>query len=58
MTGCGTQEATIIDVVTSHNNEQRQAIRDKYKTMYGKVSYDVFFISFRTLSKLANTMVN
>ncbi|CAG7830130.1 unnamed protein product [Allacma fusca] len=36
MSGLGTNEAIIIDVVTAHNYEQRQIIRDKFKTMYGQ----------------------
>jgi len=36
MKGMGTDEAAIIRVLTSHNNEQRQEIEKMFKTMYGK----------------------
>lgn len=32
----GTDERAIIDVLTSHSNSQRQEIKAKYKTMYGR----------------------
>jgi hypothetical protein len=34
----GTNEKALIDILASHNNAQRQALKKKYKTMYGKVS--------------------
>ncbi|XP_070545040.1 annexin A13-like isoform X1 [Ptychodera flava] len=34
--GLGTDEKTLIDVLTSTSNEQRQAIIHKYKSMYGQ----------------------
>lgn len=37
MRGIGTDEKVIIDVLTSHNNAQRQVIKKKYKTMYGRI---------------------
>ncbi|ODN03044.1 Annexin A13 [Orchesella cincta] len=36
MKGLGTDENVIVEVISSHTNEQRQEIKDKYKTMYGK----------------------
>ncbi|XP_021961654.1 annexin A13 [Folsomia candida] len=36
MKGLGTEENVIVEVIGSHTNEQRQEIKDKYKTMYGK----------------------
>ncbi|CAL8135319.1 unnamed protein product [Orchesella dallaii] len=36
MKGLGTDENVIVEVIASHTNEQRQEIKDKYKTMYGK----------------------
>lgn len=36
MKGLGTDEAAIIKVLASHNNEQRQEIEKMFKTMYGK----------------------
>jgi annexin A7/11 len=36
MKGLGTNEAVIIKVLVEHNNDQRQQIRAKYKTLYGK----------------------
>ena len=35
----GTDERRIIQILTSHNNDQRQEIAAKYKTMYGRVSH-------------------
>lgn len=37
MKGLGTDENVIVEVIGGHTNEQRQEIKDKYKTMYGKV---------------------
>jgi hypothetical protein len=37
MKGLGTDENAVVEVIASHTNEQRQEIKDKYKTMYGKV---------------------
>jgi len=36
MKGMGTNEEAIVQVLTSHNNAQRQQIITKYKTMFGK----------------------
>ncbi|XP_014674554.1 PREDICTED: annexin A7-like [Priapulus caudatus] len=36
MKGLGTDEKVIIEVLVSHNNDQRQEIKTHYKTMYGK----------------------
>ncbi|XP_069128151.1 annexin A4-like [Argopecten irradians] len=36
MKGCGTEEETIIKIIDSHNNAQRQEIADVYKQSYGK----------------------
>lgn len=36
MKGLGTDEKAIIEEVTSHSNGQRQLIKEKYLTMYGK----------------------
>merc|ERR1712168_456276 len=36
MKGMGTDEKAIISVLTSMSNEQRQAMKLHYKTMYGK----------------------
>jgi hypothetical protein len=36
MKGLGTDENAVVDVIGSHNNAQRQIIKEKYKTMYGK----------------------
>jgi len=36
MKGMGTDEAAIIKVLTTHDNEQRQEIEKMFKTMYGK----------------------
>lgn len=35
--GLGTDENAIVQVIASHTNQQRQEIKEKYKTMYGKV---------------------
>lgn len=40
MKGLGTDENVIVEVIGTHTNEQRQEIKDKYKTMYGKVCLD------------------
>ncbi|XP_054709323.1 annexin A4-like [Uloborus diversus] len=40
MRGIGTDEKVIIDVFTGHNNSQRQIIKKKYKTIYGRVLAD------------------
>ncbi|KAG8178700.1 hypothetical protein JTE90_011626 [Oedothorax gibbosus] len=37
MRGIGTDEKVIIEVLTGHNNVQRQIIQKKYKTMYGRI---------------------
>lgn len=42
MKGLGTDENAVVEVIASHTNEQRQAIKDKYKTMYGKVSSTIY----------------
>lgn len=34
----GTDEKVIIDILSGHNNAQRQIIKKKYKTIYGRVS--------------------
>lgn len=36
MKGLGTDEAAIIKVLVAHNNQQRQEIRTKYKTLHGR----------------------
>jgi hypothetical protein len=36
MKGFGTDEKAIIDVLTARSNQQRQAIKSRFKTMYGK----------------------
>lgn len=38
MKGLGTDENIVALTTASHTNEQRQEIKDKYKTMYGSVS--------------------
>ena len=35
----GTDEATIINLLVTRNNSQRQDIRKRFKLMYGKVSF-------------------
>lgn len=34
----GTDEATIIEILSSRTSNERQQIKQKYKAMYGKVS--------------------
>ena len=33
----GTDEEPIIEILSSHTNEQRQAIKDQFKQAYGQV---------------------
>ncbi|XP_035232130.1 annexin A5-like [Stegodyphus dumicola] len=40
MRGIGTDEKVIIDILTGHNNVQRQIIKKKYKTIYGRILTD------------------
>lgn len=37
--GIGTDERVIIEVLTGHNNNQRQDIKKKYKALYGRVNH-------------------
>ena len=37
MTGLGTDEAAVMEVITSKNNEQRQQLRKKFQEKYQKV---------------------
>ena len=43
MRGIGTDERVIIDVLTNHDNAQRQELKRKYKSMYGIVSTLLLF---------------
>ena len=38
MKGWGTDEALLMQTVIHHSNAQRQELKQKYTTMYGKVS--------------------
>ncbi|GFX63235.1 hypothetical protein TNCV_3895601 [Trichonephila clavipes] len=40
MRGIGTDEKIIIDILTGHSNSQRQIIKKKYKTIYGRTLND------------------
>ncbi|GFQ90817.1 annexin A3 [Trichonephila clavata] len=40
MRGIGTDEKIIIDILTGHSNSQRQIIKKKYKTIYGRILND------------------
>lgn len=51
MKGLGTEENVIVEVIGSHTNEQRQEIKDKYKTMYGKVCVTQVSILFYSCLK-------
>lgn len=44
MKGLGTDENALVEVFGVHNNAQRQVIKEKYKTMYGKVSNNSIFV--------------
>lgn len=49
MKGLGTDENALVEVFGIHNNAQRQVIKEKYKTMYGKVNNQVFLYYLRHL---------
>ena len=40
MKGWGTDEDTLISVLTKHSNSQRQEMKEKYMALYGEVSIE------------------
>ncbi len=38
----GTDEARLIKEIVGHNNAQRQLIKQKYMSLYGKVFFEIF----------------